>query len=68
VCLKGGAIERLLSELRELSKKYEHLSNSLGLDDEEECYPDCDMAIDDGKSQAYWAVHIELDKLIKEYD
>lgn len=62
-------MEGLLNTLKELSKKYEKLSDSLGLDDsEEEFYPDSDTAIDDGKSQAYWSVHNELDKLIKEYE
>lgn len=62
-------MEKLLSKLKELSKKYEQLSNTLGLnDDEEEFFPDSDVAIDEGKSQAYWKVHIELNNLIKEYD
>lgn len=59
-------MEQLINELKELSKKYEHLSNVLGLDDgEEEIYLDNDMAIDEGKSQAYFDVHMELDKLIR---
>lgn len=30
-------------------------------------YPDSDATINDGKSQAYWHVHRELDELIKKY-
>lgn len=62
-------MNKLLSELRELSNKYKKLSNDLGFDNnEEEFYPDSDSAINEGQSQAYWRVHIELDRLIKEYD
>lgn len=60
----------MLNKLKELSNKYEKLSNILGLDDdcEEKFFHDTDEAIDEGKSQAYWRVHIDLDGLIKEYD
>lgn len=63
-------MKKLLNKLKEMSNKYEQLSNTLGLDDdyEGEYYPDCEVAIDEGKSKAYWSVHIELDELIKEYD
>ena len=59
-------MKELINKLKELSKKYEHLSNVLGLDDdEEEIYLDNDMAIDEGRSQAYFDVHMELGKLIR---
>lgn len=62
-------MEELLNKLKELSNRYEVLSKTLGLDDdEEEYFPDCELAIDEGKSQVYWKVHIELNNLIKEYD
>lgn len=63
-------MEELLNKLKEMSNKYENFSNALGLDDdcEEEHFLDCETAIDEGKSQAYWSIHIELDELIKEYD
>lgn len=62
-------MRELLNKLKELSEKYKCLSDSLGLNEnEEEYYEDCDDAIDDGKSQAYFAAHIELEELIKKYD
>ena len=63
-------MQELLNKLKELSNKYEKLSNVLGLDDDckEEFFNDSDEAINEGKSQAYWRVHIDLDKLIKEYN
>ena len=62
-------MEELLNKLKELSNRCEVLYKTLGLDDdEEEYFPDCELAIDEGKSQAYWKVHIELNNLIKEYD
>lgn len=63
-------MQELLNKLKELSNKYEKLSNALGLNDdcEEKFFNDCDEAINEGKSQAYWRAHIDLDKIIKEYD
>lgn len=63
-------MQELLNKLKELSNKYEKLSKTLGLDDdcEEEFFNDSEEAIDEGKSQAYWMTHLDLDKLIKEYD
>lgn len=63
-------MQELLNKLKELSNKYEKLSTTLGLDDdcEEEFFNDSDEAIDEGKSQAYWRVHIDLNELIKKYD
>ncbi len=61
-------MKRLLYKLKELSERYAHFSNVLGLkDDEEEFYPDNDAAIDDGRSMAYWEVHLDLEKIIKEF-
>lgn len=63
-------MQELLNKLKKLSNRYEKLSKTLGLNDdcEEEFFNDSDEAIDEGRSQAYWSAHIELDKLIKEYD
>ncbi len=63
-------MQELLNKLKELSNKYEKLSKTLGLNDdcEEEFFNDSDEAIDEGKSQAYWIAHLDLDKAIKEYD
>lgn len=63
-------MQELLNKLKELSNRYEKLSNTLGLNDDckKEFFNDSDEAINDGISQAYWNAHIDLDKLIKEYD
>lgn len=43
-------MQELLNKLKELSNKYEKLSNTLGLNDdcEEEFFNDCDEAINEG--------------------
>lgn len=58
----------LLEEIKELSNKYKILSENFGLgEDEEECYLDCDAAIEEGESQAYYSVHRVLEELVEKY-
>ena len=60
-------MKELLDKIKELSTKYEKISNNFGTIDIDYCR-NCKEILNEGKSQAYWTVHIELDKLIKKYN
>lgn len=61
-------MEEILKELKNLSDAYERRANNLCIPDgEEDFYADSDDAVSDGRGQAFWEAHIDLENLIKKY-
>lgn len=60
-------MNELLNELQALCNIYKGIAENLCKDDDEEFYADADDAIADGRGQAFWEVHIDLNKIIERY-
>lgn len=64
-------MEKIIEDLKVMSSKYKELSERLGLPDDfgyDYCLLDNDEVIDEGRSQAYWDAHIDIEHLISSYN